>query len=155
MNIEIVEHKHPKLKIPECVCDKELHTILNNYELLKIAFNKLSSATLIIGKPGQGKTTFVQSLFSNKNGLRGKYSKIYLFCPPRSRESMLDGALNQLDEEIEDKSEQSHYFIKLDTINVDEFIDNFQKLKFNTDNTVGPKSISKNEFIKEINTFMM
>ena len=57
MNIEIVEHKHPKLKIPECVCDKELHAILNNYELLKIAFNKLSSATLIIGKPGQGKTT--------------------------------------------------------------------------------------------------
>jgi hypothetical protein len=60
-----------------------------------------------------------------------------------------------IDEEIEDKSEQSHYFIKLDTMNVDEFIDNFQKLKFNTDNTVGPKSISKNEFIKEINTFMM
>jgi hypothetical protein len=99
MNIEIVEHKHPKLKIPECVCDNELHSLLNNYELLKLAFNKQSSATLIIGKPGQGKTTFVQSLFSNKNGLRGKYSKIYLFCPPRSRDSMLDGPLNQLDEE--------------------------------------------------------
>jgi hypothetical protein len=37
--------------------------------------------------------------FSNKNGLRGKYSKIYLFCPPRSRDSMLDGALNKLNEE--------------------------------------------------------
>ena len=115
MNIEIVEHKHPKLKIPECVCDKELHAILNNYELLKIAFNKLSSATLIIGKPGQGKTTFVQSLFSNKNGLRGKYSKIYLFCPPRSRESMLDGALNQLDEE--------RIYDELDYDNLDEVME--------------------------------
>jgi len=99
MNIEIVEHNHPKLKIPACACDDELHPALNNYELLKLAFNKQSSATLIIGKPGQGKTTFVQSLFSNRNGLRGKYSKIYLFCPPRSRDSMLDGALNQLTEE--------------------------------------------------------
>lgn len=99
MSIEIVEHNHPKLKIPECICDNELHPALNNYELLKLAFNKQSCATLIIGKPGQGKTTFVQSLFSNRNGLRGKYSKIYLFCPPRSRDSMLDGALNQLDEE--------------------------------------------------------
>ena len=76
MSIEIVEHKHPKLKIPECLCDNELHPALNNYELLKLAFNKQSCATLIIGKPGQGKTTFVQSLFSNRNGLRGKYSKI-------------------------------------------------------------------------------
>lgn len=99
MSIEIVEHNHPKLKIPECVCDNELHPALNNYELLKLAFNKQSSATLIIGKPGSGKTTFLQSLFSNRNGLRGKYSKIFLFCPPRSRDSMLDGALNQLDEE--------------------------------------------------------
>ena len=59
-----------------------------------------------------------------------------------------------VDKEIKDKSEQSHYFIKLDTISVDNFIYNFQKLNFNTDNTVGPKSISKNEFIKEINMFM-
>lgn len=99
MNIEIIEHNHPKLKIPKCVCDNELDPVLNNCELLKIAFNKQSSASLVIGKPGQGKTTFVQSLFSNRCGLRGKYSKIFLFCPPRSRDSMLDGALNQLNEE--------------------------------------------------------
>lgn len=99
MSIEIVEHNHPKLKIPTCVCDNELHPALNNYELLKIAFNKTSSSSLILGMPGQGKTTFMQSLFSNRNGLRGKYSKIFLFCPPRSRDSMLDGPLNQLPEE--------------------------------------------------------
>lgn len=99
MNIEIIEHNHPKLKIPTCVCDEELNPVLNNYELFKIAFNKISTSSIIIGKPGQGKTTFVQSLFSTKRALRGKYSKIILFCPPRSRNSMLDGALNQLEDE--------------------------------------------------------
>ena len=99
MNIEIIEHNRPKLKIPECVCDDELHPTLNNYELLKLAFNKLSTASLILGIPGQGKTTFMQSLFSTNKALRGKYSKIFLFCPPRSRESMLDGALNAIPEE--------------------------------------------------------
>lgn len=99
MNLEIVEHNDPRLKIPKCACDEELHPILNEYELFKVAFNKSSTSTLVIGKPGQGKTTFVQSLFSSRRGLRGKYSKIYLFCPPRSRASMVDGALNQIPEE--------------------------------------------------------
>lgn len=104
-NIDIVRHKKPRLKIPKCVCDSELNPCLQNYELMNVAFNKLSSATLIIGRPGQGKTTFLQSLFSSsKSGLRGKYSKIYLFCPPRSRESMLDGPLNKIpDERIYDE----------------------------------------------------
>lgn len=59
-----------------------------------------------------------------------------------------------ISKEIKNKSAQSHYFIKLDTIEVDDFIKKFKKIKFKTDNTVGPKSISKNEFTKEINTFM-
>ena len=53
------------------------------------------------------------------------------------------------------KSAQSHYFIKLnDSINIDDFIDKYEKIEFETNNTVGPKSISKNEFIKEINTII-
>lgn len=128
MNIEIVEHKHPPLKIPECVCDDELHERLNNYELLKVAFNKQSTATLIVGKPGQGKTTFIQSLFSTRNGLRGKYSKIYLFCPPRSRDSMLDGALNQLEEE--------RIYDELNYDNLDEVI---EMCKMDNDNRLKTK----------------
>ena len=51
---------------------------------------------------------------------------------------------------IIDKSEQSHYFIKFinnKTIN----IENLKEIKFDFNNTVGPKSISKQELIKEFN----
>jgi predicted RNA methylase len=53
---------------------------------------------------------------------------------------------------IIDKSEQSHYFIKFinnKTIN----IENLKEIKFDFNNTVGPKSISKQELIKEFNKF--
>ena len=51
------------------------------------------------------------------------------------------------------KSEQSHYFIKLDNnSNLDEIIKKIAKLDFEEKNdTVGPKSISKQELIKEFN----
>lgn len=54
--------------------------------------------------------------------------------------------------EIYNKSSQSHYFIKLnEDIDQDIFEEEFLKLKFTHNNTVGPKSISKQEFIKKIN----
>ena len=51
------------------------------------------------------------------------------------------------------KSEQSHYFIKLkNDINKKLFINKYKKeIIFNHNNTVGPKSISKNEFNEKIN----
>lgn len=57
--------------------------------------------------------------------------------------------------EINNKSFQSHNFIKLDEdINLEEFLQEFKKIKFTDNNTVGPKSISKNEFNKEINNII-
>jgi hypothetical protein len=58
---------------------------------------------------------------------------------------------------ISNKSEQSHYFITFDkniynTQNsITELISKLKKIKFNDNNTVGPKSISKQELIKEFN----
>lgn len=46
----------------------------------------------------------------------------------------------------EDKSEQSHYFLKT-SIPIEEI----NKIKWEHNNTVGPKSISKQELIKELN----
>ena len=52
--------------------------------------------------------------------------------------------------EIEDKSIQSHYFIKLEQNN-DDFMEKYNTIEWKHDNTVGPKSISKQEFIRELN----
>ena len=53
--------------------------------------------------------------------------------------------------DIEEKSEQSHYFIKVEA-NSDLFVVKYQSIHWELDNTVGPNSISKQEFIREINT---
>jgi predicted RNA methylase len=57
-----------------------------------------------------------------------------------------------IDNNIKDKNIQSHYFIKF--INDNSIEDNLIKLstiKFDTNNTVGPKSISKQEIISQFN----
>ena len=52
-----------------------------------------------------------------------------------------------------DKSIQSHYFIKFTKSDqdIDKIIDSLKDLHFDHENTVGPKSISKQELIKEFN----
>ena len=58
----------------------------------------------------------------------------------------------KVDTLIENKSPQSHYFIKFNK-ETDIDITLLQNLVFDTDNTVGPRSISKPELIKEFNKF--
>lgn len=58
--------------------------------------------------------------------------------------------------EINDKNIQSHYFIKfLNNKTRDENIERLKLIYFNFDNTVGPKSISKPELIKEFNRVLI
>ena len=62
----------------------------------------------------------------------------------------------KLDSESTSKSSQSHYFIKLkSTISLKTFETQYQTLTFEHNNTVGPKSISKPEFIQKINTLVL
>ena len=57
--------------------------------------------------------------------------------------------------EINDKSFQSHYFIKFtNDKTIDENIRNLKSIKFNFNNTVGPRSISKPELINQFNKFL-
>ena len=63
-----------------------------------------------------------------------------------------------IDTNIDDKSVQSHYFIKFtnnihikNNSSIDEIIEKLRHIHFTEDNTVGPKSISKQELIKEFN----
>ena len=54
-----------------------------------------------------------------------------------------------------EKSEQSHYFIKFDYQNnnntLDQILENLKNVTFQHNNTVGPRSISKQELIREFN----
>jgi hypothetical protein len=57
--------------------------------------------------------------------------------------------------EIDNKSIQSHYFIKFtNNKTIDENIEKLKLIKFNFNNTVVTKSISKQELINEFNKFI-
>ena len=59
-------------------------------------------------------------------------------------------------EEINDKSSQSHYFIKfINNKTIEQNIEKLKLLQFEFNNTVGPKSISKPELINEFNKLLI
>lgn len=61
----------------------------------------------------------------------------------------------KIDKDTIDKSIQSHYFIKFTNNNsTDDNIELLKKIKFEYNNNVGPKSISKQELIKEFNKYI-
>ena len=60
----------------------------------------------------------------------------------------------EISRNTEDKCIQSHYFIKFDTELTDELLEKLYNIEYPCkDNTVGPKSISKQELIKEFNIY--
>ena len=56
--------------------------------------------------------------------------------------------------DIDNKSEQSHYFIKFTANTTDTNINKLLNVAFAGNNTVGPKSISKQELIAEFNKYL-
>ena len=62
----------------------------------------------------------------------------------------------KIDKDTKEKSEQSHYFIEFtNKKSIDDNIISLEKIKFDFNNTVGPKSISKQELIKEFNKYIL
>ena len=58
--------------------------------------------------------------------------------------------------EINNKSTQSHYFIKfINSRTIEQNIEKLKILQFEFNNTVGPKSISKSELINEFNKLLI
>lgn len=94
MSLSIKHNISPQLKPCVMGCDKPLDKKLDMYELSKIAFNK-HATSMIIGRPGSGKSSFVQSLFCKKL-LKGVYHKIFLFQPPTSRNSAVNDVFEGL-----------------------------------------------------------
>ena len=64
MPITIKKNDAPKLPRCEMLCDKGLHDKLNKYDLTKFLNNH--STTLLIGRPGSGKTSLLYSLFKKQ-----------------------------------------------------------------------------------------
>jgi predicted RNA methylase len=61
----------------------------------------------------------------------------------------------KITKDLENKSTQSHYFIKfMNNKTIDENIEELKKIKFEFNNTVGPRSISKYEIILEFNKYI-
>jgi predicted RNA methylase len=61
----------------------------------------------------------------------------------------------KISEEVEDKSIQSHYFIKFTNgKTVEENMRKLEKIRFEKDNTVDPRSISKPELIERFNVIL-
>ena len=61
----------------------------------------------------------------------------------------------KIDKIIHNKSAQSHYFIKFtNNKTVDENIERLIKITYDFNNTVGPKSISKQELIFKFNPLL-
>ena len=92
MSITIKHNKKPNLPVCEMVCDKKIHRKLDNYELTK--FLNCHSTSLLIGKPGSGKTNLIYQIM--KSITNKCYDKIFLFQPAKSRMSMKDQLFNQL-----------------------------------------------------------
>jgi hypothetical protein len=59
-----------------------------------------------------------------------------------------------IDTNFGDKSIQSHYFIKFTSRKIKDILKKLKNIKFDFNNTVGPKSISKQELIKEFNRLL-
>ena len=111
--ITIQKNKKPKLKACEMICDKELNSKLNKYELTK--FLNAHTTNLLIGKPRSGKTSLLYSLFQSSRCLKKCFHNTYLFQPSHSRGSMKD--------KLFDKLPDDQKYEELDYESLDEVMD--------------------------------
>lgn len=85
----------PEIEICKMNCDGGLSPHLNKWEMTE-HLNK-HQMTLMIGRPGSGKTSLIYSLFKSKGKnkiLNGVFTTIYLYQPLNSRGSMTDNIFN-------------------------------------------------------------
>jgi len=92
--IKIKVNDKPSLPMCKFLCDGGLHEKLNKYELT--TFMNCHSTNLFIGRPKSGKTSLLYSFFKSPKLLKKVFTKIYIFQPANSRESMSDKLFNKL-----------------------------------------------------------
>jgi GTPase SAR1 family protein len=100
MSIKIKRNQKPDIPICKMTCDGGLHDRLNKYDLTE--FMNCHSTTLMIGRPGSGKTSLLWSMFKSKELLNRVYHNIYLFQPSASAGSMKDNIFKDLDNKYDE-----------------------------------------------------
>lgn len=96
-SLQIVKNTPPKLAFPNIVCDRELDSKLRNVPLFQL-MNK-STNTAVIGPPGSGKSTLVQSMLKTKKLFWRVFDTILVFIPESSRKSCKDSIMDGLPED--------------------------------------------------------
>jgi len=100
MTFKIQKNPAPKLKPVKMLCDSGIHPKLDEYELTK--FLNCHQTTMVVGRPGSGKSSLIGSFFGSKELLKHSYHNLYLFAPQNSIASMKDNIFesikNQYDE---------------------------------------------------------
>jgi KaiC/GvpD/RAD55 family RecA-like ATPase len=88
-NIEIKKNKKLNLKIPTFTCDGSINDNLNNYDMLQ-NLNGFKF-TILIGKPGSGKTSLLIAWLTGKGSkkiFRKVFDNVIVVMPSTSRASM-------------------------------------------------------------------
>ena len=97
MSINLIKNKKLNLNIPEFVCDDNLNKNLQKYEML--SHLNTYCYTIVCGRPGMGKTSFVISLFDKKSKIFYKmFHNVFLVMPSISRNSMKKNIFKKHDE---------------------------------------------------------
>ena len=95
--ISIKENDKPKLRKCKMMCDTPLDPKLDAFDLTR--FLNCHQFSIIIGKPGSGKTSLLYSMFKSKPMLKGVYDRVFIVQPPSSRSSMSDDIFGTLPKE--------------------------------------------------------
>ena len=82
MSIRIKELDKPNYRKVKMLCDEIIHDKLLKYPMLEEAFST-NSFNIVVGKPGQGKTSWVTNLV--KHDFRKVFESIFLIMPASSR----------------------------------------------------------------------
>ena len=92
--ISIKKNNKPNLPVCKMNCDEDLDPKLNKYDMT--TFLNHHQCSLILGKPGSGKTSILYQMFKSNKLLKGVYDKIFLFRPALSGASMKDDIFEKL-----------------------------------------------------------
>lgn len=97
MSIKLKHNDPPNLKLPEMNCDICLAKKLDKFELTQCLNRTFSCG--VIGRPGSGKTSLIESFLRTPALFNKVFSKIYVFIPKTSLSSIKDSVFSDLPED--------------------------------------------------------